>query len=77
MAGITLAIAQTQLNSYIAAESAVLLNQGYEIHGRKLTRANLAEIQQGINLWNQRVQQLSRRASGVAKAIVPRPGVDF
>jgi hypothetical protein len=30
-----------------------------------------------VDLWNQRVQQLTRRASGVAKAIVPRPGVDF
>jgi hypothetical protein len=73
MAGITLAQAQTQLDAYLAAESAVLSNQSYEIHGRKLTRANLAEIQKGMEIWNQRVMRLSRRSAGVASAIVPRP----
>lgn len=73
MAGITLAVATAQLDLYLAAEVAVLGNQSYEIAGRKLTRANLREIQAGITTWNQRVQQLSRRASGRAVAIVPRP----
>lgn len=73
MAGISLAQAQAQLNTYLAAETAVLGSQSYEIAGRKLTRANLAEIQKGVELWNQRVQQLSRRAGGRAIAIVPRP----
>lgn len=73
MAGITLAVATAQLDLYLAAEVAVLGNQAYEIAGRKLTRANLKEIQGGIDIWNQRVQQLSRRASGRAVAIVPRP----
>ena len=73
MAGISLAQAQAQLNTYLAAETAVLGSQSYEIAGRKLTRANLAEIQKGVELWNQRVQQLSRRAGGRSIAIVPRP----
>ncbi len=73
MAGITLAVATARLNAYLAAEEAVLLNQSYEIGDRRLTRANLAEIQRGVNLWNQRVQALSRSASGRARAIVPRP----
>ena len=74
MAGITLAVAQARLDDYLAAESKVLGGQSYEIHGRKLTRANLREIQDGINVWNRRVQQLNRRSAGRASAVVPRPG---
>ncbi len=73
MAGITLAIAQARLDAYLAAEAAVLSGQRYEINGRVLWRADLAEIRAGIDTWNQRVQQLSRRASGRSKAVVPRP----
>lgn len=51
----------------------MLAGQRYEIDGRSLMRANLAEVQAGVNLWNQRVQVLSRRAGGGARAIVPRP----
>lgn len=73
MSGITLATAQARLDLYLAAEAAVLAGQKYEIDGRMMMRANLAEVQAGINIWNQRVQRLSRRASGGAVAIVPRP----
>lgn len=69
MAGITLSVAQARLDAYLAAEAAVLTGQSYEIAGRKLTRANLSDIQIGIRIWNQRVQSL---ASG-RRAIVPRP----
>lgn len=68
MAGITLAQAQTQLNAYLAAETAVLSGQKYEIAGRMLMRANLAEIQSGINTWNARVQTLSHRSAGRSRA---------
>lgn len=68
MAGITLAQAQTQLNAYLAAETAVLSGQKYEIAGRMLMRANLAEIQQGITLWNSRVANLSRLSMGRSRA---------
>ena len=68
MAGITLLQAQTQLNAYLAAETAVLSGQKYEIAGRSLTRANLAEIQTGINTWNQRLTTLARQASGRSRA---------
>lgn len=73
MAGITLAQAQAQLDAYLAAETAVLAGQEYEIGGRRLKRANLAEIQTGINVWNQRLEALSARAAGRSRAIVPRP----
>lgn len=73
MAGITLAIAQAKLDAYLAAETAVLSGQKYEIEGRTLQRANLSEIQSGINIWNQRVQRLSARTAGRSVAITPRP----
>lgn len=74
MAGITLAQAQTQLDAYLAAETAVLSGQSYEIAGRKLTRANLQQIQEGIELWNQRVQSLASIGSGRGRTVIMRPG---
>lgn len=73
MAGITLAQAQTQLDAYLAAETAVLAGQEYTIAGRRLVRADLELIQKGIATWNDRVKSLSLRASGGRRAIVPRP----
>lgn len=62
--GYTLAQAEAQLAAYLAAETAVLSGQSYEIAGRSLTRANLVAIQAGIQLWNGRVQQLTNAAQG-------------
>jgi hypothetical protein len=78
MAGITLAQAESQLAAYLAAEAAVLSNQSYEITtgggSRKLTRANLAEIQEGIKLWDARCKTLASRSAnggrGRARTIV-------
>lgn len=67
-AGITLAQAQAQLTAYLAAETAVLSGQRYEIAGRMLQRANLAEIQAGTKAWNDRVVWLSLRAVGRSRA---------
>ena len=71
--GITLAQAQAQLDAYLAAETRVLSGQSYEIAGRRLNRANLAEIQQGITLWNERVQALTRSSQGRSRAITVSP----
>ena len=68
MAGITLAQAQTQLNAYLAAETAVLTGQSYEIAGRKLTRADLDSIQKGVTLWNSRVTSLTNQSQGRSRA---------
>jgi hypothetical protein len=64
MAGITLAQAEARLQNYLDAEEAVLTGQSYQIAGRQMTRANLAEIQAGIALWNSRVNQLSQSTPG-------------
>lgn len=68
MSAISLATAQQQLNAYLAAEQAVLLKQSYEINGRKLTLANLKDIQEGIELWSQRVNTASANAQGRSRA---------
>ena len=73
MAGITLEIAQAQLDKYLAAETAVLSGQEYRIGERLLKRANLAEIQGGIDLWNRRVQALSMRST-TGRVVSVRPG---
>lgn len=64
MAGITLTQAQTQLDAYLAAETAVLSGQRYEIAGRMLARADLEFVQKGIETWNARVVTLSNKAVG-------------
>lgn len=74
MAGITLQQAQDQLDAYLAAERAVLGGQSYEIAGRRLARANLAEIQVGISTWNSRVVALSASTIGRRRNRVVVPG---
>ena len=64
MAGITLAQAEARLAEYMAAETAVLTAQSYEIAGRRMTRADLAEIRAGIDAWNARVGMLTSRVGG-------------
>lgn len=73
MPGITLAIAQARLQSYLDAEAAVLTGQSYTISGRALTRADLDSIQQGIKIWDDRIADLELKASGRGRAVVPRP----
>jgi hypothetical protein len=73
MAGITLAQAEARLTEYLAAESAVLGGQAYEIAGRRMTRANLAEIQAGIDLWDKRAKTLAAAATGRGRAVIVRP----
>ena len=71
MAGITLEQAQTKLDAYLAAETAVLAGQDITIDGTRFTRADLVAVQKGIEIWNGRVNRLSR--SGIAvREVIPR-----
>ncbi len=74
MAGITLTQAETQLAAYVAAETKVLQGQAYEISGRRLTRANLAEIRGGMDFWDRKVKELTNSASSIGRSrtIAPR-----
>lgn len=72
MAGITLAQAEAKLAAYLAAEEKVLTGQKVEIDGEALTRANLEQIQKGIELWDGRVKKLTASAGrGRARAMAP------
>lgn len=51
-------------DAYVAAELAVLNGQSFEIAGRKLTRADLAEIRAGRQEWEQRVRDEAAVAAG-------------
>lgn len=55
--GITLAIAKERVDYYLESEKAVLAGQAVEFSdGRKLTRANLKEIRDGIAFWQGQVR---------------------
>ena len=68
MAGITLAQAQAQLDTWLAASTAVASGQMYEIETgngrRKLQRADAMEIRQQVSFWDQKVKALTPAASG-------------
>ncbi|TAK45249.1 MAG: hypothetical protein EPO27_10540 [Betaproteobacteria bacterium] len=65
MAGITLAQAEAKLAAYLDAETAVLSGQEYTIGSRRLRRADLAEIREGVTFWNGKVAELSNGGAGV------------
>lgn len=74
MAGITLEIAEQRLADYLAAELAVLGGQSYTIMGsRSMTRANLAEIREGIRFWRSEVQELEAKRTTIPRSITLRP----
>lgn len=59
---------QTRLTAYLAAETAVLTNQEYEMETgtgrRKLRRADLSAIRAGIAECSQAISQLTPPAPG-------------
>lgn len=68
MAGITLAQAQANLDLWLAADAATAGAQSYEIAGRRLTRANAAEITGKIDYWNAKVVTLTNQGQGRSRA---------
>ena len=74
MAGITLAQAEARLQQYLDAEAKVLAGQRVSIDGQDLTRANLADIQAGIDAWNTRARSLSASTNGRTRMRTIAPG---
>lgn len=74
MAGIDLATAEARLAAYLAAEAKVLAGQRVEIDGQSLTRANLEQIQSGIDRWDAKVKELSASAAGRGRARTVKAG---
>jgi uncharacterized small protein (DUF1192 family) len=66
MASWTLEQARTHLQAFLEAEIAVATGQSYRIGSRSLTRANLSEIKERINFWNNEVERLENgRPKGI------------
>lgn len=61
--------ASEMLELYIAAEKAVLRGQAFELNGRSLTRAALADIQRERAMWERRVQAETVAAAGGAPGV--------
>lgn len=72
MAGITLAQAEAKLAEYLAAETAVLSGQDITIDGTRFTRADLAAVQKGIEIWNGRAQRLTRSGGMAVREVIPK-----
>ena len=72
MTGITLEMAQARLEKYLAAEEKILLGQAVDMDGVRLTRANLADVQQGVTLWNKRVNMLTNSGRMQVREVIPR-----
>ena len=65
---ITLTQSQTQLDAWLAADTAVASRQSYTVNGRSVTRADAAEITQKIEYWAAKVDMLNgTRRRGVAR----------
>lgn len=58
MAGITLEMAKAKLQQYLDAEAKILSGQKVVMDGDELTMADLAAVQQGIKIWDERCQRL-------------------
>lgn len=70
MAGITLAEAQAQLTQWLAALDAIALNQSYSIAGRSLSRADLSDVREQVDYWDQKVKRLSNRSRNRNRFVV-------
>jgi len=60
MAGITLEQAQAKLDGWMTAEDGVMTSQSYSMGSRQLTRADLAQIRESIQYWEQKVIRLTQ-----------------
>ncbi|MCX5875302.1 MAG: hypothetical protein NT087_03190 [Deltaproteobacteria bacterium] len=72
MAGITLAQAESRLTEYLTAEESILLSQRVVMNGKELTRADLASVQKGVEIWQARVTRLSRVGGLRVREVIPR-----
>lgn len=60
----TLAVAQTHLDAWTAADLAVSSGQAYSIGGRSLTRADIVEVRNSITYWQREVSRATAAAGG-------------
>lgn len=75
MAGITLVQAQAQLDTYLAASTAVAAGQSFDLSSagtsRSLTKVDAKEIRESITFWNDMVKSLGGGSSITVRQGVP------
>ncbi len=67
MAGITLEVAQSKLQLWLDADTAVARNQEFWVEGRRVTRADARTITRNVTYWDTQVKRLSARANRVTR----------
>lgn len=67
MAAITLEQAREHLEAWLEADVAVSKGQSYSIGGRSLSRADASMIQDRIDYWSRKVEQLEAGGRGGAR----------
>lgn len=72
MAGITLETAQKHLDAWLEAEMQVTNAQSYTIGSRTLTKANLTEVRNAIEYWQQKVTILENLKKNNGRSRVKR-----
>ena len=72
MAGITLETAQKHLDAWLEAEMQVTNAQSYTIGSWTLTKANLTEIRNAIEYWQQKVTILENLKKNNGRSRVKR-----
>jgi len=65
MADLTEAQAQTQLDLWIACDTAISTGKAYTIGNRALTRADAAEVRGQLTYWRRAVKTLAAKALGL------------
>jgi len=65
MSTITLSEAQTQLTAWLDASKAIATGQEYWISGRRMKRADAAEVRKQINYWSGIVTSLTNDAASL------------
>jgi len=60
----TLEEARARLQMWLDAEAAVATGQSYQIGTRNLTRANLNQIREEIQMWRREVVRLESQQNG-------------
>ena len=64
MSWISIDEARTTLQMWLDAERAVATGQSYKIGTRSLTRANLADIRESIQVWRREIDRLEAKHTG-------------
>lgn len=68
---ITLIQAEAKLDELMKAHTAVTLGQAWTIGSRQLTRANLKDIEAGIQFWERKISRLTRGGGLRVKGVTP------